>query len=73
MQANYSELDPFGPSNKVRTTVLTATAAWVPVSGFLIGAEVGYKAIAVGAGFAAVPAGTDKDGYFGRVRFQRDF
>ncbi len=73
MQANYSELDPFGPSNKVRTTVLTATAAWVPVSGFLIGAEVGYKAIAVGTGFAAVPAGTDKDGYFGRVRFQRDF
>ncbi len=37
----------------------------------MIGAEVGYKGIQ--AGTAVIPAGTDKDGYFGRVRFQRDF
>ncbi len=29
-QANYAEIDPFGPANRIRMTVLTATAAWVP-------------------------------------------
>lgn len=74
LTGGYVHVDPFGAANAVRGTQGILTAGWTPAAGFLIGAEVGVKSIAYGSAIrAVVPAGTDKTGFFGRLRFQRDF
>jgi hypothetical protein len=73
----YGNYDPSGASNEVRTYSVAAQVAWLPVQGFLIGAEVAYLNSSRGAGalVAAAPGGNinDKSNWTGRLRFQRDF
>ena len=69
--ANYGEHDAAGAANKIRAYEVTGTVGWVPVPGFLIGGEVTYRNIDASTGF--IPAGTNRDNFLGRIRFQRDF
>ncbi|MCZ8374934.1 MAG: porin [Beijerinckiaceae bacterium] len=69
--AGYGQHDATGAANTIRTAEVTGTVGWTPVPGFLIGGEVTYRNVSASAG--VIPAGTQKDNFLGRIRFQRDF
>lgn len=79
LYGSYGNYDPFGASNTTTTYSVFGQAAWLPVSGFQIGAEVGYIRAKTGAaGLTAIvnntaPQSLTQDQWVGRVRFQRDF
>lgn len=75
LAGSYASHDAFGPNNTLRYATVVGTVGWVPVPGFLIGGEVAYRQVSgtTGAAFNQIAAGTDKDDFTGRIRFQRDF
>ncbi|MCA3645334.1 MAG: porin [Methylobacterium sp.] len=79
LYGSYAQIDPTGASNTITTGSVWGQAAWLPVSGFLIGAEVGYVNARGGtaANMAALNApatvSRSQNQWVGRVRFQRDF
>lgn len=77
---SYANIDPTGAANTITTGSVWGQAAWLPTSGFLIGAEVGYVYARGGASANSVPTGgapgtvsRSQNQWVGRVRFQRDF
>ena len=71
---------PTGAANTITTGSVWGQAAWLPVSGFLIGAEVGYVAARGGTSANSIATGgapgtvsRSQNQWVGRVRFQRDF
>ncbi len=80
LNAGYGKFDPYGATNTVTATAGNLQVGWTPVAGMLVGAEVGYRgakaqaaavsAVATGAGVAYTKS---ESGYYGRLRFQRDF
>lgn len=80
LYGSYAQIDPTGAANTITTGSVWGQAAWLPVSGFLIGAEVGYVAARGGTSANSVPTGgapgtvsRSQNQWVGRVRFQRDF
>jgi hypothetical protein len=80
LYGSYAQIDPTGASNTITTGSVWGQAAWLPVSGFLIGAEVGYVSARGGTAANSVPAGgalatvsRSQNQWTGRIRFQRDF
>jgi hypothetical protein len=73
LYGTYASIDRFGPGNTINTYSVWGQAAWLPVSGFQIGAEVGYVGARYGQALKAGLAGLNKDHWTGRLRFQRDF
>jgi len=79
LYGTYGSYDPFGASNTTTTASVFGQVAWLPVSGFQIGAEVGYISARTGvAGLSVIAnnkatASRSQDQFVGRVRFQRDF
>ncbi|MCZ8186417.1 MAG: porin [Beijerinckiaceae bacterium] len=69
--AGYGQHDASGAANTIRAWDVTGTVGWTPVAGFLIGGEVTYRNVSASAG--VIPAGTNRDNFQGRIRFQRDF
>ena len=77
----YGKLDTWGSFQDMAAFTAATRVRWFPVKGFEIGAEVGYQRLTdtpnvvynaanVAAGSLA---GLQKDAWFGRLRFQRDF
>jgi hypothetical protein len=79
LYGTYASIDRHGSANNVDTYSVWGQVAWLPVSGFLIGAEGGYIYARGGVNAASVPLGTTRspsrsqDAWVGRIRFQRDF
>ncbi|MCA3603943.1 MAG: porin [Methylobacterium sp.] len=79
LYGSYGRIDPKGASNNIDTYSALAQVAWLPVPGFLIGAEGGYIYARGGVNANSVPLGTtaspsrSQDQWVGRIRFQRDF
>ncbi|MCA3633594.1 MAG: porin [Methylobacterium sp.] len=79
LYGTYAQIDPTGASNTITTGSVWGQAAWLPVSGFLIGAEVGYVSARGGTAANSVPnsapatVSRSQNQWVGRVRFQRDF
>lgn len=71
--AAYGVYNPAGVNNSVKGLTVLGQVAWMPVAGFLIGAEAAYRTISYDAGAAVVLNGTKKNDIVGRIRFQRDF
>lgn len=72
LTGTYAQHDPSGATNTTRTASVWGTAGWVPVAGFLIGAEAGYVSVSGRTAAGAVLTGR-KSHVVGRIRFQRDF
>jgi hypothetical protein len=79
LYGTYASYDPFGAANTTTTYSVFGQAAWLPVSGFQIGAEVGYIQARTGVNGLSVianntaTASRSQSQWVGRVRFQRDF
>ncbi len=80
LYGTYAQIDPTGAANTITTASVFGQAAWLPVSGFQIGAEVGYISARASAGANTAPIGgalatvsRSQNQWVGRVRFQRDF
>jgi len=80
LYGSYAQIDPTGAANSITTGSVWGQAAWLPVSGFLIGAEAGYIYGRGGASANTTPTGgapgtvsRSQNQWVGRVRFQRDF
>jgi hypothetical protein len=80
LYGSYARIDPKGASNTIDTGSVWGQVAWLPVSGFLIGAEAGYiyarggvNAASVANGGAPATVSRSQDQWTGRIRFQRDF
>lgn len=80
LYGTYAQIDPTGASNRITTASVFGQAAWLPVSGFQIGAEVGYITARGGLlantapiGGALATVSRSQNQWVGRVRFQRDF
>ncbi len=73
LYGSYGKFDGFGNANDLDSYSVFGQAAWLPVSGFQIGAEVGYIGISPRGALKAALVGQDKTQWVGRVRFQRDF
>lgn len=70
----YAVHNPTGANNSLRTASVIGQVAWMPVAGFLIGAEGAYRTLGFDAGAAvAATSGNSKNDFVGRLRFQRDF
>jgi hypothetical protein len=80
LYGSYAQIDPTGAANTISTGSVWGQAAWLPTSGFLIGAEVGYIYARGGTSANSSPIGgalatvsRSQNQWVGRVRFQRDF
>jgi hypothetical protein len=73
MLGTYGSYDPFGAANTINTWSVTGQAAWTPVSGMTIAADVGYVSARYGSALRPAVVGLDRSHWVGRVRFQRDF
>ncbi|MCA3625986.1 MAG: porin [Methylobacterium sp.] len=73
LYGTYASIDRHGSANNVDTYSVWGQVAWLPVSGFQIGGEIGYVGARYGSAFATANAGRARDHWTGRLRFQRDF
>lgn len=69
--ASYGVYNPAGAANSYKGLTVLGQVAWMPVAGFMIGAETAYRSVTASTGLIA--AGTKKNDIVGRIRFQRDF
>ncbi|WP_293853872.1 porin [uncultured Alsobacter sp.] len=76
----YGKHDAYGSFYDAAALTVATNMIWTPVKGFDIGAEVGYQRLTDVPNIVYSPVnaptslfGLQKDGWFGRLRFQRDF
>ena len=71
---SYSHFNPAGSNNAFRVASVLGQIAWMPVSGFQIGAEATYRSLSFDSGSTRTAvSGTKKSEFVGRLRVQRDF